>query len=143
MTVVVNKRFSIHYACKTSKGLEFSSRENDKPIEFTPGEGKLLSPLEDVVIGMKVGEIKTVKIESKDAYGVWSDDNLVTSKHEEMPEGIELKKGTPLMMHSENNEEVRVSIYEVSETEVVIDTNHPLADHDLTFDVELLEIKEV
>ncbi|HXK82314.1 MAG TPA: FKBP-type peptidyl-prolyl cis-trans isomerase [Bacteroidales bacterium] len=131
----------VHFDCETSKGVKFSSRDNDQPIEFVVGEGNMLKGFEEAVYGMNEGDKKTVEISSDDAYGSWSEENLITAKRHEMPEGVDIQVGTPLMMRTNDGMDRQVHVKEVKEEEVVLDLNHPLAGHDLNFNIEIIFIK--
>ena len=60
------------------KSLSFTLKAESKydPTEFTVGAGKMISGFEEAVIGMRVGETKTVTITSDDAYGDLDEDLL-------------------------------------------------------------------
>jgi peptidylprolyl isomerase len=51
-----------------------------------------------------------------------------------------MELGTQVQAQNEEGQVMTLTIFEVTETHVVLDANHPLAGQDLTFDVELVEI---
>ena len=52
---------------------------------------------------------------------------------------IPLKVGTPLQLSSEQGQ-MDVVISEVTDTEVTLDANHPLAGKELTFEIEIVSV---
>lgn len=67
--VVGNKVF-VHYQGTLSDGTQFdSSYDRGKPFDFTLGDGMVIAGWEEGVKGMKVGEIRELKIPSSMGYG--------------------------------------------------------------------------
>jgi len=61
---------SVHYEGTLSDGTKFdSSYDRGQPFEFTLGENYVIEGWEKGVIGMKVGEIRELKIPSSMGYG--------------------------------------------------------------------------
>ena len=54
----------VNYTGKLEDGSIFDSSEGKDPLEFTLGEGAIIPSFEAAVVGMKVGEKKTVAISS-------------------------------------------------------------------------------
>lgn len=125
----------VHYTGKLADGTVFDSSVGSEPYEFTLGQGQTISGFEQAVIGMKVGETKTVTIPVDEAYGPRRDDLIVESGRDRLSPDINPEVGMQL-----TSGQGTVTIIEVSETTVKIDANHPLAGQDLTFDIELVEI---
>jgi len=66
----VGDTVSVHYEGTLSDGTKFdSSYDRGQPIEFTLGENYVIEGWEKGVIGMKVGEIRELKIPSSMGYG--------------------------------------------------------------------------
>lgn len=130
----------LHYTGRLDDGSIFdSSRERD-PLEFTLGEGQVIPGFEAAVSGMKAGEEKQVRIPSDEAYGPRRDELLLPVARAQIPEHIEPSVGQQLQM-SQGGQTFMVRITEVSEESVVLDANHPLAGENLTFELELVEIR--
>jgi len=125
----------VHYTGKLADGTVFDSSVGSEPYEFTLGQGQTISGFEQAVIGMKVGETKTVTIPVDEAYGPRRDDLIVEIGRDRLSPDINPEVGMQL-----TSGQGTVTIIEVSETTVKIDANHPLAGQDLTFDIELVEI---
>jgi len=67
---VVGNAVSVHYQGTLSDGTQFdSSYDRGTPFEFTLGEGMVITGWEEGVKGMKVGEIRELKIPSSMGYG--------------------------------------------------------------------------
>jgi peptidylprolyl isomerase len=130
----------VHYTGKLADGTVFDSSVGSEPYEFTLGQGQTISGFEQAVIGMKVGETKTVTIPVDEAYGPRRDDMIFEVGRDELPASINPEVGMQLQMNQGNGGIMIVTITEVSEKTVKIDANHPLAGQDLTFDIELVEI---
>lgn len=136
-------KVKVQYTGKLQDGTVFDQSEEDNPLEFTIGEGKLIPAFEDAVAGMSEGDQKTVDISKDDAYGEPREDLKMDVAREELPDEIDPEVGMQLQVkNQETGKNIPVRISEVSDDEVTIDANHPLAGQDLTFDIELIEISD-
>jgi len=131
----------VHYTGTLEDGTVFDTSVEQEPLEFTLGEGQLIPGFEQAVIGMKVGESKTVTIPTEEAYGPPSDNLIVEAGRDQFPEDFEPVIGQQLQMAQPDGRTSIVLVVGFSETTVTIDANHPLAGEDLTFEIELVEIE--
>ena len=131
----------VHYTGTLKDGTIFDSSVEREPLEFTIGEGRLLKDFEEAIVGMAVGEKKTVDIDAENAYGEYQDDLQMAVKRSQLPEDMEPQIGMQLQTTLQEGHVVILVVKEVHDEEVVLDANHPLAGKDLTFELELLEIK--
>lgn len=139
----------IHYTGKLADGMEFDTSKGSDPLSFTLGKQEVIPGFEKAVKGLAVGDSRTVEIPSDQAYGPHRAEMVIEARRSEMPEGLELKVGRQLEGRSEGLDEgegtgepqkVIFTITGVTDDEVTLDANHPLAGKDLTFDIELVEI---
>jgi len=130
----------VHYTGRLQDGTVFDTSTGSEPLEFTLGQGQIIPGFEQAIIGMQVGESKTVTIPVDQAYGPYYDDMVLEVERDELPEDLEPEVGMQLQMNQGDGGIMIVTITEVSETTIKIDANHPLTGQDLTFDIELVEI---
>ncbi|HEX74745.1 MAG TPA: peptidylprolyl isomerase [Dehalococcoidia bacterium] len=131
----------VHYTGTLEDGTVFDTSVEREPLEFTLGEGTLISGFEEAVKGMQVGQSKTVTIPAEEAYGPHRDDLVLVIERDQLPEGLNPEVGQQLQMQQTNDRTIAVIVTDVSETTITVDANHHLAGKDLTFEIELLEIK--
>ncbi|MBI4688728.1 MAG: FKBP-type peptidyl-prolyl cis-trans isomerase [Nitrospirae bacterium] len=60
----------VQYTGRLEDGTIFDTSKDSTPLEFKVGDGKLLKAFEQGVIGMDVGESKTIRIPADEAYGL-------------------------------------------------------------------------
>lgn len=130
----------IHYTGTLKDGSTFDSSDGRDPLAFEVGSGQIIPGLDKAIPGMVVGDKKTVEIACEEAYGPINPGMRQAVPREGIPAEIPLQAGTQLQMQSPDGQVVPVTVVEVSETEVTLDANHPLAGQDLTFDIELMSI---
>ncbi len=131
----------VHYTVTLDDGTVFDTSAGGEPLAFTLGQGLVIPGFEQAVIGMKVGESKTVDIPVEQAYGPYRDDLIVVVERDQLPEDLETEVGQQLQMSQTDGSYTVVTVTEVSETTITIDANHPLAGQNLTFEIELVEIE--
>ncbi|SFE54996.1 FKBP-type peptidyl-prolyl cis-trans isomerase [Roseivivax sediminis] len=131
----------IHYTGTLTDGSTFDSSEGRDPLEFTVGSGQIIPGLDKALPGMTVGDKKSVEVPADEAYGARNPEALQAVPRTEIPDDIPLDLGTQLQVQTPNGETVPVVVSNVTESEVMLDANHPLAGHDLNFNIELVEIK--
>lgn len=139
--VKLNDNIKVHYTGKVESGEVFDSSLERDPLKFKVGEGTLLKGFEEAVIGMKIDDSKEIKIPSKEGYGIVSDDLIAKVDRKNLSQEIEPAVGMELMSKYPDGTDVVVRIVEVSEQEVTVDANHPLAGRDLTFEITLVSIE--
>ncbi len=131
----------VHYTGTLQDGFVFdSSRERD-PLEFTLGQGQLIPGFESAVKGREVGDTVTVEIAPENAYGNADPELIFTVDRAQVPDHISPVVGLPLQLSNEEGGRMDVTITEVTDTEITLDANHPLAGKTLTFEIEILEAK--
>jgi peptidylprolyl isomerase len=130
----------VHYTGTLSNGKVFDSSTGRDPLEFTLGGGQVIPGFDRAVDGMQVGDEKTVTIPADEAYGTRQSELTVTVERGQFPKNLKPAVGQQLQM-SRGGQVFVVTVLEVTDDRVVLDANHPLAGADLTFKLELLEIR--
>ncbi len=133
-------KVKVHYEGKLEDGTMFDSSKGREPLEFEAGSGMVIKGFDNAVIGMKKGEEKEFKINSKDAYGDRRDDLFREVPKEKLGD-IDAKKGMVLQMQTPEGQALPVMVSEVKDKSVMIDFNHPLAGKDLVFNIKVEDIK--
>ena len=128
---------AVHYVGTLDDGEEFdASRPRGEPLSFTLGIGQVVAGFDAAVTGMKVGDIKTVRLEAVDAYGERVNPDLLTVALDQLPEGVTVGQ----TLFSQTGQEALVVEITGTEAQLEIDNNHPLAGQALTFEIELVSI---
>lgn len=130
----------IHYKGTLPDGATFDSSEGRDPLEFVVGSGQIIPGLDTALPGMSVGEKKVVEVSADQAYGQPDPNARQAVPRAEIPEDIPLDLGTQLQVQTPQGQVMPVTVIDVTETEVTLDANHPLAGRDLIFDIELVAI---
>ena len=131
---------SIHYVGTLEDGEKFdSSRDRGEPIKFTVGSGMMIPGFDNGVLGLAVGESKTIKCAPADAYGEVRPENILRVPKKDVIDAVGedfVKVGEKLMV----GQGMPAEIIEVTDSEVALDANHPLAGKTLNFDIELMSL---
>ena len=130
----------VHYTGRLDDGTVFDSSAARDPLELTIGSDRLIPGFEQAVVGMNLGESKTVEIPADEAFGPYREELLTEVERSKLPMDIVPEVGQKLNMTDVGGRSTVVTVVEVSESSITIDTNHPLAGEDLTFDIELVQI---
>ena len=130
----------VHYTGKLDDGTVFDSSEGREPLEFTIGQGQMIPGFERGVVGMEVGETRTLVITADQAYGVHRPDGVFELDRSEIPTTIPLEVGMQLQATGPGGQPVTMTVAALSDDKVTMDANHPLAGKDLTFEIELVGI---
>jgi FKBP-type peptidyl-prolyl cis-trans isomerase 2 len=133
-TVVVN------YTGRLEDGNVFDSSMIDGRLPLTAklGEGQLISGFENGLLGMNVGDRKTIEIEPSEAYGEFNESLIQEVDKNQMPGEVEV--GIQLEAQTQMGP-VQFIVKEVKEETVVLDANHPLAGQKLIFDLEVVDVQ--
>jgi peptidylprolyl isomerase len=133
-------KVKVHYHGKLNSGETFDSSKGREPLEFEVGSGMVIKGFDNGVIGMNVGDKKTLNIPFDEAYGPKNPEMIIEFPKDRFPQDMELEVGLQLMMSDGSGQNFQVVVAQIKDTTVVLDANHPLAGEDLIFDIELVEI---
>ena len=130
----------MHFSITLEDGTVADSTEGEEPLQFVMGDQTLIEGLELALYGLKVGDKQSLKIDPENAYGYPDPENIHVMQRDDFPEDMEIKKGVIIAFAMPDEDEFPGTITEVSDKQVTVDFNHPIAGHEITFDVEILEI---
>ena len=143
-----NKVISVNYNLfkDTAEGEIIESTEGKAPLTFLSGMGQMIPDFENNVVNLNVGDTFSFGIKSENAYGSKTDEAIM-----DLPQDIfmqdgklvdEVKPGNMLPLQDQNGGVVPAIVVKVNETTVTMDLNHPLADQDLHFTGNVVEVRE-
>ena len=130
----------IHYTGKLSDGTQFDSSAGRDPLEFALGSGQVIPGFDKAVDGMSVGESKSVTIAAEDAYGQKQEQLVQDVPKSALPDDLEPQVGMQLQSRSPDGQTLPLVVTAVGEDTITVDGNHPLAGHELNFEIELVAI---
>lgn len=141
MKIEKDKVVEINYTLKDKDG-NVMDASNGQPLAYLHGHGNLIPGLEKELEGKEIGDKFTVTIPAAEAYGERNDALVQTGVPKEMFQGVEnLEVGMRFEAQTEQGMH-SVEITEVTDEGVTVDGNHPLAGQDLTFDIEVMGMRD-
>ena len=134
-------RVVMHFSLTLEDGTIAESTFDSDPLEFVMGDGTLIGGLELALYGLKPGDRQRLTMQPQDAFGFPDPESVHVMPRSEFASDMELKPGLIIGFTTPSGEEVPGAVLEVRDDEVKVDFNHPLAGHELIFDVEILEVQ--
>ena len=128
----------VHFTGRLENGEVFSKPKEDEPFEFTLGSGELIPGFEKGIVGMEVGQTKTITSPPEEAFGARHEQFLFDLRKSYLP--VTPVIGQQLQIQRRSGDLLKVTVAGVDEDTVTLDANHPLAGNTLFCEVKLVEI---
>lgn len=138
-----NDTITITYVGKLTNGEIFKTITKEAPLTVQLGQSDLPPTVNNGIVGMEVGQTKKIVVEPDEAYGPRQKNLLQTIRNKEIIDKINPRPGMIITFNAEKDGKqhpVPATIMEVKDGEIVVDYNHPLAGHTLTFEITVLSI---
>lgn len=132
----------INYTARDASGEVIDSSDNDGPIRYIHGTDDLIPGLEKALEGKKTGDQLQVEVSIDEAYGE-RDESLVEAVPRENFRGIDnIEIGMQFQTDMEDGSPFLVTVVDLDDETVTVDGNHPLAGKALSFELEVIEVRE-
>ncbi len=126
----------------TVDGEEMARTDAGEPLEYLHGAENIVPGLERALIGKQIGDKLSVTLAPDEAYGEYDQDNIEELDREDVPQADELEPGMVIEVEDEEGFVYLAYVKEVTADTVVLDYNPPLAGKTLTYNVEVVTIRE-
>ena len=93
------------------------------------------------MIGLSRGHYR-IEVPALEAYGAIDAGNVHTLARADFPADFAIEVGQVIGFEVPNGAEIPGTVLEITDDEVRVDFCHPLAGHDLVFDIDILAIEE-
>ncbi|PKM30342.1 MAG: peptidylprolyl isomerase [Gammaproteobacteria bacterium HGW-Gammaproteobacteria-11] len=140
MQISKNSVVQFHYTLSDATGEIESSRQHD-PVLYLHGQAGLIDGLVEALEGRQAGDSFSVTLPVDKAYGPRQDDAVQKVQIKHLQGAKKWKPGMIAVIQTEQGPR-QVSIVKVGLSQAEVDTNHPLAGKELTFEVEILSVRE-
>ena len=110
------------------------------PHTFRMGDGSLVHGLELGLYGLKPGDIQRLKLDPEQAYGLRDPQKVHRLPRDRFAAELQPEPGLIIGFATPDGQEIPGAVLSVSDAEVEVDFNHPLAGHVITFDVEIIDV---
>jgi FKBP-type peptidyl-prolyl cis-trans isomerase SlyD len=130
---------SFHYILTDPSGQTLDSSNEQGPLSFLEGANQIIPGLEKALQALSKGEKKKIEVPAADAYGL-RDERFVLTIPRERFKGEKIQVGDEVAS-SEDPNAMPFKVVGLTDTQITLDANHPLAGVDLTFDVEIVDIR--
>lgn len=132
---------TFHYTLRDSAGQALDTSAGGEAVTYLEGAGQVIDGLDEQLRGVAAGTKTRVQVPAVKGYGEHDSAQVQRVKRTALPIDGELKVGDQFQTGSDRLAPV-VTVAGIEGDEVLLDGNHPLAGVDLTFDVEIVAVRE-
>ena len=141
MQIDKNKVVTFHYDLRFSDDDIYESSRNTQPMNYLHGHGNIIHGLEKQMAGKVSGDKFSVTIEPLEGYGLRNEQAVQRIPIKHLTHKGRLRPGMMVAVNSREGQR-QVLVLKVGKFNVDVDLNHPLAGKTLTFDVEILGVRD-
>ncbi|MGD9898992.1 MAG: peptidylprolyl isomerase [Calditrichaceae bacterium] len=142
MAIKPDQVVTVHFTLKDESGTTLEVADKNQPYSFISGRDQILPKLEEKISTMLINSKGTVELLPEDAYGEFEENAIQKASRADFPEDLELEEGMNFMADMGDGKQLPFFIKEIENDEITIDFNHPLAGKSLTFDLELVDVRD-
>ena len=142
MSFEKNQVVTFHYSVTNENKEVVDSSFSAEPLAFLAGQNQVLPKVEETLNGMLLNTKKTVTLSPQEAYGEYNEEHIQQASRGNFPADTKLEIGMQFMADMEDGGHMPFIIKAIEGDQVTIDFNHPLAGQTLTFDLELIEVRD-
>jgi peptidylprolyl isomerase len=128
----------IHFTGRFSDGRVFATSIGRDPIELTVGDEEIMIGFREALVGMTPGETKTARIPASKAFGERREDRILRLDAKELQDEARPQVGEVVQLQNDAGVRMSARVMEVTGEGIKLDANHPLAGHDLIFEIEMI-----
>ncbi|MFD1384705.1 peptidylprolyl isomerase [Rhodanobacter aciditrophus] len=141
MQIAQNTVVSMHYTLKDENGEVLDSSAGQEPLVFLSGARNIIEGLDNALQGKAAGDAMQVEVSAEEGYGPVHQE-LIQKVPRENFQGVDsIEVGMQFMAQTPNGQQP-VTVIGVEEDGILLDGNHPLAGKSLSFEVEVVEVRE-
>ena len=140
MTIKQGSKVTLHYTGTLDDGSVFDSSEGREPLTFTVGEHQVIRGFEEGVLGLAVGQEKTIDITPEHGYGE-KHAQLVQQVPKELFKDFSPEIGQQIGLMGKDGRQMTATVTAVTDTTVTLDLNHSLAGKNLHFTVKIVSVE--
>lgn len=140
MQIQENSVVQFHYTL-SENGTELESSRKGSPLLYLHGHNQMFPKVEAELTGKEVGDKLQLTLAPADAYGERQDDAIQSVQVKHLQGAKKWKPGMVAWLRTEQGER-QVTVVKVGMFKAEVDTNHPFAGKTVTFDLEVINIRE-
>ena len=141
MPIKNGDKVKVEYIGTLDDGTVFdSSKNHGEPLEVEVGSGKIIPGFENALIGMDKGEEKKIDLNSSETYGEHNPEFTKRIPRNQLPKEPKPKAGMVLALTTPDGKKIPARISEVTDNNITIDLNHPLAGKNLHFAIKIVDV---
>jgi FKBP-type peptidyl-prolyl cis-trans isomerase SlyD len=141
MKITENKVAEFHYTLTDQQGQQLDSSRERGPMAYLHGAGNIIPGLEKAMEGRQAGDEFSITVPPEEAYGAGTEANIQRIPLKRLGGGPKPRPGQVLTLQTHQGP-VQVTVVKVGRFNVDVDANHPLAGQALTFDVEVVSVRD-
>jgi len=130
---------TFHYTLTDKGGQTIDSSAGHEPMTYMEGAQQIIPGLERQMTTLKAKEKAKIQVPASEAYGARDERVVLNVPLDRLPKTVQI--GQQFQVSQDRNSPPFM-VTSVTATHAVLDGNHPLAGVDLTFDVEIVEVRE-
>lgn len=134
-------QITLHFALRLEHGEEIDSNFGSVPPTFTFGDGSLLAGFERRLVGMKPGQSARFRVPPEEAFGQRNPNNIQQVSRGSFAADLSPEPGLVVSFADAAGGELPGTIADVSDSDVTVDFNHPLAGKTIMFDVKIIAVE--
>ena len=142
MQIAKHKVATIDYTLTDDSNQVIDSSDGGEPLSSIHGTGSIIPGLEQALVGKGPGDKLKVSIPPDQAYGERDDDLMQKVPKERFETPDEIEVGMQFHTDGGDGSPQIITVVDVSDNEVTVDGNHPLAGMTLTFDVKVVDVRD-
>ena len=131
---------TLNYRLRSEKDETLDSSDQAGPIVYIQGAEDILQGIENAVEGLSINDEVSITIAAADAYGEYEPEKVETVPRSAFVGMDDIQVGMQVQEETEHGP-MQITIKEVTDDQVVVDANHPLAGQSLHFDLQVKAIR--
>jgi FKBP-type peptidyl-prolyl cis-trans isomerase SlyD len=141
MVIAKNRVASFDYTLSGADKAILDSSEHTGPLVYLHGYENIIPGLENALEGKAEGDSFSVTVPAAEAYGEWDKNLVIAVPLDRFPGHAGVQEGMRFEAETSGGN-CMVKVTRITETEALLDANHPMAGLDLGFDIRIRSVRD-